>query len=381
MTPITRESSGLIGGGTDAEAWAGRGLRERSCWSPRRPGRSPRIAGRSCVRCWAPGRARATASLAGARSIARTGWYSAIDSIEVLNTSTYPPQEKNPKGERHEDRGYISYDTARKQFVFRQFHVEGFVNTYVASPTALPIVFGSEAIENIPAGSQGPGDLPDSSPAASSWRCSRSPSPARSSPSIPRRGSAGSSRDRPWRRSTRDRRGRQSGRGVTDRTAGTPCCRGVGSPRSSQPTRTTRSAAPVLRSVVTWPVTCTVFCTLAVTGPVTATGTISPGPARHPTTTTGIGDVISPGLYDGRGRLRLGIHRGPGGQHHTQVDQRHCDDRQHPPHVSVLSHGCLPHRSSTKTGAIRGPACHASPRAPRLICGHLHLYLRRRLRP
>jgi hypothetical protein len=72
--------------------------------------------------------------------------------IEVQNTSTYPPQEKNPKGEVHEDRGFISYDTARKLFVLRQFHVEGFVNTYVAPPGGAPIVFTSEAIENIPAG-------------------------------------------------------------------------------------------------------------------------------------------------------------------------------------------------------------------------------------
>jgi hypothetical protein len=72
--------------------------------------------------------------------------------IEVLNTSTYPPQEKNPKGEVHEDRGYISVDTARKQFVFRQFHVEGFVNTYTAAPEGPPIVFTSEALENIPPG-------------------------------------------------------------------------------------------------------------------------------------------------------------------------------------------------------------------------------------
>jgi THAP4-like, heme-binding beta-barrel domain len=72
--------------------------------------------------------------------------------IEVLNTSTYPPQEKNPKGEVHEDRGYISVDTARKQFVFRQFHVEGFVNTYAAAPEGPPIVFTSEALENIPPG-------------------------------------------------------------------------------------------------------------------------------------------------------------------------------------------------------------------------------------
>jgi hypothetical protein len=73
--------------------------------------------------------------------------------IEVRNTSTYPPQEKNPKGEVHEDIGYISYDRARKAFVLRQFHVEGFVNTYASGPDAnLPLVFTSEGIENIPAG-------------------------------------------------------------------------------------------------------------------------------------------------------------------------------------------------------------------------------------
>jgi len=46
----------------------------------------------------------------------------------MRNQSTYPPQAKNPKGEQHEDRGFISYDKARKKFVLRQFHVEGFVN-------------------------------------------------------------------------------------------------------------------------------------------------------------------------------------------------------------------------------------------------------------
>jgi hypothetical protein len=72
--------------------------------------------------------------------------------IEVTNTTTYPPQDQNPKGEVHEDRGYISVDNARKQFVFRQFHVEGFVNTYAAAMDGLPIVFTSAAIENIPPG-------------------------------------------------------------------------------------------------------------------------------------------------------------------------------------------------------------------------------------
>ena len=73
--------------------------------------------------------------------------------VEVRNRSVYPPQENNPKGETHEDVGYISYDRNRKAFVFRQFHVEGFVNTYVATPSAgNALVFTSEAIENIPAG-------------------------------------------------------------------------------------------------------------------------------------------------------------------------------------------------------------------------------------
>ena len=74
--------------------------------------------------------------------------------IRVQNTSVYPPQEKNPKGETHEDIGVISFDKARRRAVLRQFHVEGFVNQYVAQidGPAGPIVFVSEAIENIPAG-------------------------------------------------------------------------------------------------------------------------------------------------------------------------------------------------------------------------------------
>lgn len=72
--------------------------------------------------------------------------------LEVRNTSTYPAQEKNPKGEVHEDFGYISYDKGRKAFVFRQFHGEGFVTTYLGEATPTGFVFTSEAIENIPAG-------------------------------------------------------------------------------------------------------------------------------------------------------------------------------------------------------------------------------------
>ena len=75
--------------------------------------------------------------------------------LEVRNKSTYPPQSQNPQGEVHEDLGLISYDEARKAFVFRQFHIEGFVNQYVMdylAPDGKTIVFTSESIENIPAG-------------------------------------------------------------------------------------------------------------------------------------------------------------------------------------------------------------------------------------
>ena len=74
--------------------------------------------------------------------------------LQVKNTSTYPQQEKNKNGEVHHDMGMIGFDRARKKFVFRQFHQEGFVNTYVHEDSGDPkkIVFTSEAIENIAAG-------------------------------------------------------------------------------------------------------------------------------------------------------------------------------------------------------------------------------------
>jgi hypothetical protein len=73
--------------------------------------------------------------------------------IEVHNVSTYAPQPQNPKGEVHEDIGYISYDRSRNTYVFRQFHVEGFVNTYAGVPSANgDVVFTSETIENIAPG-------------------------------------------------------------------------------------------------------------------------------------------------------------------------------------------------------------------------------------
>ena len=74
--------------------------------------------------------------------------------IQVRNRSSYPKQEKNPKGETHEDVGFFSFDRARKRVLLRQFHVEGFVNHYAldSSSTAERLIFVSESLENIPAG-------------------------------------------------------------------------------------------------------------------------------------------------------------------------------------------------------------------------------------
>jgi hypothetical protein len=67
----------------------------------------------------------------------------------------YAPQEKNPKGEVHEDLGFFGYDKAQKKLSFRQFHVEGFVVQYSLesmSDDGSTLVFKSTAIENISPG-------------------------------------------------------------------------------------------------------------------------------------------------------------------------------------------------------------------------------------
>lgn len=75
--------------------------------------------------------------------------------LRVSNKAVYPPQTKNPKGEVHEDLGFIGYDRALKKLVFRQFHVEGFVIHYSLesiSEDSRSFVFISTAIENIAPG-------------------------------------------------------------------------------------------------------------------------------------------------------------------------------------------------------------------------------------
>ena len=84
-------------------------------------------------------------------------WHFALNGkfLQMKTKAIFEPQEKNPKGETHEDLGYFSYDGARKIIVFRQFHVEGFVIQYklesISSDSKM-LIFASEQIENGPPG-------------------------------------------------------------------------------------------------------------------------------------------------------------------------------------------------------------------------------------
>src|SRR5687767_10132478 len=69
--------------------------------------------------------------------------------IECRTTVTYPAQPANPKGELHVERAFYSYDKRSKKLRLRQFHGEGFVNTYVEAEA---LSFVTVEIENIPAG-------------------------------------------------------------------------------------------------------------------------------------------------------------------------------------------------------------------------------------
>ena len=68
--------------------------------------------------------------------------------LRETNISVYPPQEKNPRGETHEHLALFSYDKQRKLLVLRQFHTEGFVNSFRRTVESGPLVFESESFEN-----------------------------------------------------------------------------------------------------------------------------------------------------------------------------------------------------------------------------------------
>jgi hypothetical protein len=79
----------------------------------------------------------------------RYAWVMGEQFLHESNVSVYPPQEKNKKGERHEHWGVFSFDRARKAIILRQFHIEGFVNTYrLTAVSAEKMVFESESFEN-----------------------------------------------------------------------------------------------------------------------------------------------------------------------------------------------------------------------------------------
>lgn len=92
----------------------------------------------------------------GTAKIQITGKFILDGKYLFLRTkSVFKPQDKNPKGETHEDWAIISYDQARSKFVFRQFNAEGFVNRYVLediSDKGSKLVFVTEAVENGPPG-------------------------------------------------------------------------------------------------------------------------------------------------------------------------------------------------------------------------------------
>ena len=88
----------------------------------------------------------------GEGTVARTyEWAVQGRYLRESNVSRYAAKQADKPGEVHEHLSMFSYDRARKTLVLRQFHAEGFVNTYrqASAPGELPMVFESEAFENL----------------------------------------------------------------------------------------------------------------------------------------------------------------------------------------------------------------------------------------
>lgn len=70
--------------------------------------------------------------------------------LQERNTTIYPPHGRNA-GETHEHWSFFSQDRVRNTLMLRQFHAEGFVNTYAFDAEASrdgKLVFESTAFEN-----------------------------------------------------------------------------------------------------------------------------------------------------------------------------------------------------------------------------------------
>lgn len=73
--------------------------------------------------------------------------------IFLHNQSSFPPSEKNPKGEVHRDIGVFSFDSVSNEVIFRSFNIEGFTNIFVLdkeASTTEKLVFVTRHIENNP---------------------------------------------------------------------------------------------------------------------------------------------------------------------------------------------------------------------------------------
>jgi hypothetical protein len=73
--------------------------------------------------------------------------------IMEKNQSTFPKSDKNPKGEVHKDIGMFSYNSNKKEIVYRSFNIENFTNIFVLKDTLsteTKFIFITREIENNP---------------------------------------------------------------------------------------------------------------------------------------------------------------------------------------------------------------------------------------
>lgn len=69
--------------------------------------------------------------------------------LKVETTARFPAKNGKP-GEVHRDTGFFSFDRTAKTLALREFHVEGFVNTYRQQPaSANQFRFETRDIENL----------------------------------------------------------------------------------------------------------------------------------------------------------------------------------------------------------------------------------------
>jgi hypothetical protein len=77
--------------------------------------------------------------------------------LQMKTKGVFEPTKKKPKAEIHEDMGIFSYDSSKKTFVLRSFHVEGFVNTYLLETSPVDsktLTFVTQHVENAPPGTK-----------------------------------------------------------------------------------------------------------------------------------------------------------------------------------------------------------------------------------